>query len=68
MTTHLEVARTNIAAAVRHCGRSDIQFNALADADPAVVVRERRAAAMKRSTAVNRATVQACDEWLAANA
>jgi hypothetical protein len=65
--THLEVARQNIATAVAHCGRKDIQFNALADADPVQVVRDRRASAMKRMTTANRATVQACDEWLAAN-
>ena len=70
MTTaiQIEVARENVANAVDHCGRADLAFNSLADANPEPVVRERRASAMKRDTSANRAMVQACDEWLAANA
>ena len=66
--TYIQVARENVAKAVAHCGRSDIMFNALADAKPEAVVRELLANAMTRNAKVDRATVHACKEWLAANA
>lgn len=64
----LNVARETIAKAVAACGRADIEFNALAGANPVTVVQMRREQALARPTAANRAMVAACDEWLAANA
>jgi hypothetical protein len=62
----LEAARENVARTVALCGRADLPFNALADADPLAVARS-RIAREPRSSA-HRADIAAWQEWLDANA